>query len=714
MCRLRKITKVALAVLWAVVFFAAAEFLLFLSGQFEPAALVEQRKWEGQTVWVDNPAYTRFVLDRHNVSVPQSVWLKSERDPATPRVVLIGESAAAGYPLTGLSLARVVDAMWSLKNPERPIEVANLTSVGINSHILRIFAREAMKLKPDVLVIYAGHNEVIGPYGPAAVFGKPLPSTWLAQLSLSVRNMRLGRAMSALLKKIPGGVPSDDSWQGLGAFREAEFSFEDPATSQVARQTAENFRAIIELARHHGVKVLVCVPAVNLTDWPPLASEENLEKSAMQAYRAAMNLQARGEQAAAWEHYRRACDLDLQRIRADSRIRQAQREVVAEIDAPDVVLVDADIWLHEQNPTFQTDRTYFLEHVHLTFEGRVAVAELIVDGLSRLLRSGQSPEVATDPETWWRSFPTRVTAAREALLYTEYDEAAMTDSIAGLFEQELFLSNPWLQKQKTDWREAARNMRAKGSRQWTPSRITNGYDTARRLLPDDDETDYTAALLFLNAGDEKAAVGALAQTLSKRPNNARARMTLARLALDRGDLAEAELHLSIQATLDPAEVGLAGLLAETLVAQQKFSEAIPYLRKNLRERPADPDAVANLGLALQMVGRNEEALANFETYLRMAGPDAKIANNCAWLTATSPKSSRANLLKAVDLARRAAASEPESHRYRGTLGIALTAAGHPEEAQRVINEALGMARAAGDNQAAKELTQALNGLKAGH
>jgi Flp pilus assembly protein TadD len=188
-------------------------------------------------------------------------------------------------------------------------------------------------------------------------------------------------------------------------------------------------------------------------------------------------------------------------------------------------------------------------------------------------------------------------------------------------------------------------------------------------------------------------------------------MVLARLALDRRDYGEAERQLAIQTYLDPEEVGLAGMLAETFAAQGKFAEAIPYLQKNLREHPNDPSAVGNLGMALQMIGRTSEALANFEIYLSNFEEDPRIANNYAWLTATSDRPSRAELLKAVDLARRATASEPTSHRYRGTLSVALAAAGYEEEAERVADQALQMALDAGDEKSAKELALTLCKLK---
>ena len=327
----RALWTTSVIVLSPVLFFAALEFFLSLTKSFEPVHLLNRMEFGGRDYWVSDAAYGRFVLRRTNMPVPQDFSVSVDRDPRVKRVVLIGESAAAGFPQPQFNLARVVQVLWQARFPETPIEVVNLTMVGVNSHILRRFAREAMKLQPDALVVYAGHNEVIGPYGPAALLTPFQPSSWLVQASLSVRNSRLGRALELLLDKLAElrGPISSERWRGLNEFRHTYKSFDDPALEQMLDATRNNFRSILQTGSRNDCKVLICVPAVNLNDWPPIASDPESARSALTAYMKAQKHAGAGETSKAWHYFRKAGDLDLMRFRADSRVRQMNSENLA-------------------------------------------------------------------------------------------------------------------------------------------------------------------------------------------------------------------------------------------------------------------------------------------------------------------------------------------------------------------------------------------------
>jgi hypothetical protein len=127
--------------------------------------------------------------------------------------VVLGESAAAGYPLPEYGLGRLTRVLWGAEFPGEKLEVVDMTSVGVNSHVLRVFAREAMKTKPDD----AGHNEIIGPYGPANVFGRQAPGVWFTQAGIAWINTRIGRSCGAWSRR-PDSLRrrdgADTSWRG--------------------------------------------------------------------------------------------------------------------------------------------------------------------------------------------------------------------------------------------------------------------------------------------------------------------------------------------------------------------------------------------------------------------------------------------------------------------------------------------------------------------
>jgi tetratricopeptide (TPR) repeat protein len=650
------------------------------------------------------------------------------------RVLLLGESAAAGYPLTEYGLGRMMRVLWGMRFPGEELEVVDMTTVGINSHVLRVFMREGLKTKPDAVVIYAGNNEVIGPYGAANVFGRQAPGVWWAQAGLAVGNTRTARAVGWLVERVSGGEDGGAGWRGLDEFKGVRLEWESAAVERVAQQAKENFRAMVGMALEAGCKVLVCVPAVNLTDWPPVASAEGGEEvSAMAAYERAKaaepprtedggrmakppedrrweigdgggagapgeggrgapmtdggGLIAEEEMAAgprsgegsdagarptapeagavpetmgmaaeprrweeadgdggaptgaaggisdeAWELFRRACDLDQMRIRADSRVRGVQREVVAEVASKDVMLVDADIWLHEENRGPLTDRDFFLEHVHLTFEGRVAVAALMVDGLAELLGAGT--DEWTDARKWWDFFPERVEEARERVMFTELEEAAMWEEVVRLLEMEVF-------SEVSDAGERAarraEELKAVGERWKDAEQVREAYGRALADWRGDAELHDTAFKHLGAAGDRAGAREALERAVGARPNLVFANLSLAELAMEEGRREDA----------------------------WRIVEAAEGLR---------PDGAMNL-------------------------------NNLAWMLATREGATAEERAEAVAMAGRAVELEPEAHRFRGTLAVSLLQSGREAEGRAEAAKAMEMARKAGDMEAVGELEE---------
>jgi len=254
-----------------VVFFAGLEGMLFLTGRFEPVRLLEKVEHGGREYWTTMPEFGEFALRREAAPQPQHVWVPVEKPSGSLRVVMVGESAAAGFPGHEFSLARMVDAAWRARFPGKEIEEVNLTMVGVGSHLLRVFVEEAVAMEPDAVVLYAGHNEVIGPYGPASRLAGFYPAGWMAQASLAARNTRTGRFLEWVAARLEG-AGGRGVWQGLGEFSGARVAADDAVLEAMAGQTKENVRAMAETALEAGSKVLVCVPAVNLTDWPPMAS----------------------------------------------------------------------------------------------------------------------------------------------------------------------------------------------------------------------------------------------------------------------------------------------------------------------------------------------------------------------------------------------------------------------------------------------------------
>ena len=77
-------------------------------------------------------------------------------------------------------------------------------------------------------------------------------------------------------------------------------------------------------------------------------------------------------------------------------------------------------------------------------------------------------------------------------------------------------------------------------------------------------------------------------------------------------------------------------LANALVSQGKFLQAIEHYRAAIRLRPDDANAEANLGGALAETGKLSEAKLHFERALRI-DPNHKLARENLELISRDPK-----------------------------------------------------------------------------
>src|SRR5882672_660605 len=95
------------------------------------------------------------------------------------RVLLLGESAMQGYPEprhlgSSAFLQQMLQDAW----PDRQVEVINLGTTAIASFPVLGILTEAVQYKPDLVVIYVGHNEFFGAYGVASV-GSAAAHPWI-------------------------------------------------------------------------------------------------------------------------------------------------------------------------------------------------------------------------------------------------------------------------------------------------------------------------------------------------------------------------------------------------------------------------------------------------------------------------------------------------------------------------------------------------------
>lgn len=118
-----------------------------------------------------------------------------------------------------------------------------------------------------------------------------------------------------------------------------------------------------------------------------------------------------------------------------------------------------------------------------------------------------------------------------------------------------------------------------------------------------------------------------------------------------------------------------------LMAEGRFSDAVPLCRELVRAQPSNPGLRLNLGLALYMSGHSAEAVPEFERVLTSepSSLPALLSLGAARLQMNDPSKAIPPLTKTVQL-------DPKNQNARGMLAGALLAVNRPKEAATQFRE----------------------------
>lgn len=594
-------TQFARRARWALALLAATA-VPFLDLLLRVAGVGESRApfiSSGATVR-DNPSFGLLAFPRQLARHAPHFLVK--RDDEVFRVVVLGESAAMGDPAPVFGMPRQLDAILSTRIHEQPVEVINAAMTAINSHLILPRVRALRDLNPDVVVIYMGNNEVIGPFGPGGVFGKSRPAAWV-RAQLAVRSTRVGQLLARAVDRATGRESAAHRWHGLALFDERRIALDDPALRTVYRNFEINVADIVRSARATGARVVLCTVAVN-ERMAPFASAPNIpaDQDAVAQWHDARQLEQEGRIELARAAYSRARDLDTLRVRADSRINEIIREA-ANANTAHVRLVDAAFTLGDQPDAF-------LDHVHFSFSGNYRLARLIADAIA----PGDTPDEA---------------AVARALGFDARGELGMLSQIIERIE-----GPPYMRQ--ADHRERlaalASRIRQLQREPFDPAARAEAIRQAGIARPRDVELAVLWGHALLEARRRAEAIEVFERVLARVPHHTLAHLALADALVEQGDPERARRHYELGAPLSahPRAEAFASLGA-ALADLGRYAEAEAPLRAALRKAPSHVLARYNLALLLSRMGRSEEALSEYEALLRRDPAFSEARNNRASL-----------------------------------------------------------------------------------
>ncbi len=599
------------------------------------------------------------------------VYLAQEKPVGTYRIFILGGSAAQGVPSTDFHFGRFLEVLLARTCPKMRFEVHNLALTAINSHVVRDIAEEAAEYEPDLMILYLGNNEVVGPFGPGSVFEGIGENLGVLRTGLMLKNTRLGQWLTDLAPT--GSGPSD--WEGLRMFLDRTVSRDDPRLARVYEHLQANLTAICQSADQVDAKVLLGTVAVNLKDCPPFASSgqpdpEWIERitsggdgafaekwipqiraalaqnpqSAMLHYLLGRCLLTAGDARGGRENLAAARDLDLLRFRADSRINQTIRKVADQQATRGVQLVDVERYFAEHSPAATPGEDYFYEHVHFNPRGQYELARAF---LPKVLSS--VPEGACETSAPAATFAE--CAQQIALTELEYrgilkatleliDKPPFTDQLLaeprvkklqGALEQQdevvaqkdLSLEKIYLTavQQRPDdpilRKLAGRFLLATGR----PSDAYRQYEVILEAIPESPQAMLLVGEAAYGVGDYRGARERFEQFIEASPDRADALSQVAGIYLREGEHTLA-LDFATQAyALRPDRLSILNLLSRSQLAAGQKDEAYRTLRRVGAIRPDDPAVRRELARAALQRGDFPQAALDARACLKERSGD---------------------------------------------------------------------------------------------
>jgi tetratricopeptide (TPR) repeat protein len=351
-----------------------------------------------------------------------------------------------------------------------------------------------------------------------------------------------------------------------------------------------------------------------------------------------------GQKEEAFQHFRRARDLDTLRFRCDSRLNEIIRTSASNHEAEGIGLADTEAAVGHTE-----QENVFYEHVHLTFQGNYLVALSLAEQVTKLL-----PESVVAPTRAQPSWPTPDDCARRlawtdfsrreaaSMMYSRLNDAPFTNQLnhsEQMTQLRRQLEELTPATQPTGLQEAATRGReaiAISTNDWIlhsllgrlEQRLGNFGNAAKSWQRVVESVPYYVegwemfGAVRAEQKENDRAQAAFDRALQIEPESINARMGKGQILASEGKYEQAasnfEEVLKIKQYWGPAHLGL----AKALEAMGKKQDAEPHFRQALKDRINTPTSYKALGQLCFEKGWLADAAKNFSDALRLEPSDA--------------------------------------------------------------------------------------------
>jgi len=643
---------------------------------------VEQRGPDGQSI---------LVTAGNKLGPFNFQHFSASKSSDTCRIFCMGGSTTFGRPYDDTtSFCGWLRAMLPKADSSRSWEVINAGGVSYASYRVTALMEELIRYKPDLFIIYSGHNEFLERRTYSRIIEMPKVVRGLGAIA---SRMRIYTVMERAVNRL-GEHPGDPDEQRTLLSAEVKAMLADSVgpedyfrNDELHQRVLDHYRynlmRAVDIAWSVGAEVILVTPAANIRDCSPFKSEHReglsdtnrrrwhtLYDRADEAYSSnqwdqalsmldeATTIDNRYAQAhylrgrILWKMERydeakaafmRATDEDICPLRAT----KGMVEIVREVGREKVVPVVDFVGLIERLSAHATPgETLFLDHVHPTIETNRRLALLLLETMN-------NGKIVHFSSGWNETQIRQITTEIEDRL----DEKAHGGALRNL----------------------ARVFRWAG-------KFAEGYKLALRavqMIPDDAEVHALIGATAVELGRVDEGIRSFRRALQIQPDYAEARSSLADALAGRGRLDEAIDHYRRAIRDKPDHANTHCNLGVAMSIKGEMNEALTCLYQALEIKPDFAEAHNSLGGILIAQGNQDEAIKHYKAALQIEPHYIHARYNLASVLRWQGKFD-----EAIGQFERALRTQPDYVEAHCGLGLTLFSQGKLDEAIRSFHRAL--------------------------
>ncbi len=322
-----------------------------------------------------------FYKDEFVPSPRKDLFLKVKPENSY-RIFVLGGSTVAGFPYgNNLTFTRILQRRLVDIFPDKRIEVVNCAFTAINTYTLLDFMDEILAQEPDLLLMYAGHNEFYGALGVSSMesLGQ---SRWFVKAYLKLQRFKIfiwmRDTVNAIRQSIDDGSDKNryvDPTRTVMAriVKDKNIACGSELYDKGIAQFRGNVSDIVQKANNAGVPIILSTVVSNLRDQKPFVSVTTEDApAALTIFNQAQQAEAAGDFSLAKKLYTEAKDADALRFRASEDINTAVYECAAEYALP---LVPMTSYFERASPNGLIGENLMWEHLHPKSSGYFLMAD---------------------------------------------------------------------------------------------------------------------------------------------------------------------------------------------------------------------------------------------------------------------------------------------------------------------------------------------------